>query len=180
MFADFRADPMAHPLKTPSGRIELYSERIASFGYADCPPHAAWIPPREWLGAEAARRFPLHLITIQPPARLHGQMDPGPVSRRTKVAGRERVSMNPTDAAARGLAGGDVVRIFNERGECLAGLQIDAGTVPGVIVMATGAWYEPAVLRHRDIGAPMSELGKTLLGHSQPTSLLAFRIRAAR
>ena len=143
MLSEFRADPKANPLATPSGKIEIYSERIAGFGYDDCPPHAAWLPPREWLGADAARRFPLHLVTIQPPARLHGQMDPGPVSRGTKIAGRERVSMNPDDAGRRGLASGDVVRIFNDRGECLAGLHVDAGTAPGVLVMATGAWYDP-------------------------------------
>jgi biotin/methionine sulfoxide reductase len=144
MLSEFRADPKGNPLKTPSGRIELYSERIAAFGYDDCPPHAAWIPPREWLGAEAARRFPLHLVTIQPPARLHAQMDPGPVSRRGKIAGRERVAMNPTDAAARGIVSGDLVRIFNDRGACLAGVQVDPGTATGVVVMATGAWYDPA------------------------------------
>ncbi|MGH8734939.1 MAG: molybdopterin-dependent oxidoreductase, partial [Burkholderiales bacterium] len=41
LFGDFRADPAKHPLRTPSGRIELYSEKIASFGYDDCPPHPA-------------------------------------------------------------------------------------------------------------------------------------------
>jgi biotin/methionine sulfoxide reductase len=143
LFAQFRADPKANPLKTPSGRIEIYSERIAGFGYDDCPPHAAWLPPREWLGAESARRFPLHLLTIQPPNRLHAQMDPGAVSRGSKIAGRERVSMNPEDAKNRGLAAGDVARLFNERGECLAGVQLDPGTTPGVAVMATGAWYDP-------------------------------------
>src|SRR4029079_3559555 len=45
MLAAFRADPEAYPLKTPSGRIEIYSERIASFGYEDCPPHATWLEP---------------------------------------------------------------------------------------------------------------------------------------
>src|SRR4051812_22804224 len=143
MLGDFRADPQAHALKTPSGKIELYSERIASFGYDDCPPHAAWIPPREWLGADAARRFPLHLVTIQPPARLHGQMDSGPVSRASKVSGRERISMNPADADQRSLKNGDVVRVFNERGECLAGIHVDPGTAQGVAVMATGSWYDP-------------------------------------
>jgi len=143
MLEDFRADPKAKALNTPSGRIELYSERIASFGYADCPPHAAWIPPREWLGAEAACRFPLHLVTVQPPARLHAQLDPGPVSRGTKVAGRERIMISVEDAASRGLATGDVVRVFNERGEMLAGVSVDRETALGVAVMATGAWYDP-------------------------------------
>lgn len=144
LFADFRADPEKHRLQTPSGRIEIFSQRIESFGYEDCPPHPAWLPPKEWLGAEAARRFPLHLVTIQPPDRLHAQMDPGPVAQANKIAGREKLRMHPRDASARGIVGGDVVRIHNERGACLAGVEIDAEMLPGVIVIATGAWYDPA------------------------------------
>ncbi len=168
LLADFRADPEAHRLKTPSGRIEIYSERIASFGYDDCPPHPSWIPPREWLGAEGASRYPLHLVTIQPPARLHGQMDFGPVSRATKVAGRERLSLNPADAARRGLQNGDVVRVFNGRGECLAGVQVDPGTAEGVAVMATGSWYDP------DAGGRLERHGNpNVLSFDAGTSKLA-------
>ena len=144
LFEEFRADPAAHPLRTPSGKIEIFSERIASFGYDDCPPHPAWLAPDEWLGAGAARRHPLHLITIQPPDRLHSQMDPGPVAQANKVAGREKLRMNPGDARARGLVEGDVARVYNDRGACLAGVQLDAGIMPGVAVMSTGAWYDPA------------------------------------
>jgi biotin/methionine sulfoxide reductase len=144
LFEAFRADPEANPLKTPSGRIELYSERVAAFGYDDCPGHPAWLPPVEWLGAADAARYPLHLVTIQPPDRLHSQMDPGPVAQANKVAGRERLRMSPADAAARGIGEGDLVRLFNDRGTCLAGATIDDGVRPGVMVMATGAWYDPA------------------------------------
>src|SRR6185369_13882260 len=45
MLSAFRADPAKNPLKTPSGRIEIFSEKIASFGYDDCPGHAAWFEP---------------------------------------------------------------------------------------------------------------------------------------
>ena len=48
-------------------------------------------------------------------------MDPGPVSQAAKVAGREPIRINPADAAARGIREGDVVRVFNDRGACLAG-----------------------------------------------------------
>ena len=144
MFEAFRADPIAHPLRTPSGRIELVSQHIGSFGYADCPAHPIWLPPAEWLGAAAAAQFPLHLVTIQPPHRLHSQMDPGPVSQAGKVAGRERLAINPSDAAARGLSDGDLVRVFNQRGACLAGVVLDEALMPGVVVMATGAWFDPA------------------------------------
>ena len=142
LFEEFRRDPERHPLKTPSGKIEIASDAIAGFDYADCPPHPAWLPPAEWLGSAQAERFPLHLVTHQPAARLHSQQDPGPVSRAQKVAGREPVRLNPADAAARGIRDGDLVRLFNTRGACLAGAVIDAGVMPGVVVMATGAWFD--------------------------------------
>ena len=91
MFGDFRADPDKHKLRTPSGRIELYSEKIAGFGYDDCPPHPTWIEPWEWLGGQDAKTYPLHLISSQPRDRLHSQMDCGPVSAGGKVAGREAI-----------------------------------------------------------------------------------------
>jgi biotin/methionine sulfoxide reductase len=144
LFENFRRDPERHPLKTPSGRIEIVSDAVAAFDYADCPPHPAWIPPAEWLGSPAAQRWPLHLVTHQPASRLHGQMDPGPVSRAQKIAGREPVRVNPTDAATRNIRAGDVVRVFNARGACLAGAAIDPDVMPGVAVMATGAWFDPS------------------------------------
>ncbi len=143
LFEDFRRDPEAHPLKTPSGRIEITSQALAALDYAECPPHPAWLAPAEWLGSAAAHRWPIHLLTNQPASRLHAQMDPGPVSRASKVAGREPVRINPADAAHRGICNGDVVRVFNARGACLAGAVIDAGVMPGVAVMATGAWFDP-------------------------------------
>ncbi len=137
----FRADPVAAKLATPSGRIELYSATIAGFGYADFPGHATWRAPDEWLGS--ATRFPLHMLSNQPSTRLHSQYDPGGASRGAKIAGREPISIAPKDAASRGLADGDVVRVFNARGAFLAGLKIDEGLRPGVVVIATGAWYDP-------------------------------------
>src|SRR6185437_8535011 len=91
LFEDFRRDPVAHPLNTPSGKIEIASQTIAGFGYDDCPPQPSWIPPAEWLGAPQAARWPIHLVTHQPASRLHSQMDPGPVSQASKVAGREPI-----------------------------------------------------------------------------------------
>jgi biotin/methionine sulfoxide reductase len=143
LFETFRHDPERHPLKTPSGRIEIVSDAVAGFGYADCPPHPAWIAPAEWLGSPAAEHWPIHLVTHQPASRLHSQMDAGPVSRRSKVAGREPIRVNPADAARRGIRDGDVVRAFNARGACLAGAIVDPDVMAGVAVMATGAWFDP-------------------------------------
>jgi biotin/methionine sulfoxide reductase len=144
LFEDFRRDPDRHPLKTPSGRIEIGSETVGGFGYDGCPPHPAWIAPVEWLGCARAERWPIHLVTHQPAGRLHSQIDFGPVSRSGKIAGHEAIRINPADAARRGLRDGDIVRVFNERGACLAGVVVDANVVEKVAVMATGAWFDPA------------------------------------
>ena len=98
LFEDFRRDPKAHSLRTPSGRIEIFSSAIASFGYDDCPGHPTWLEPSEWLGSELALRHPLHLISNQPDHRLHGQLDPAPLSMAAKVHDREPLWINPVDA----------------------------------------------------------------------------------
>ncbi|WP_329129913.1 molybdopterin-dependent oxidoreductase [Streptomyces sp. NBC_01476] len=143
LFADFRADPRRAPLATPSGRIELYSRTIASFGLPDCPGHPTWLAPDEWPGAPAAGRLPLLLIANQPATRLHSQLDTGEVSLAAKVAGREAVQIHPADAAGRGIRDGDLVRIFNDRGACLAGAVLTDRVSPGVLRLPTGAWFDP-------------------------------------
>jgi biotin/methionine sulfoxide reductase len=142
-FADFRADPEGHPLTTPTGKVEIFSETIDSYGYPDCPGHPVWREPDEWLGSPAARRFRLQLVANQPRSRLHSQLDVGAHSQSLKIAGREPVRLHPADAAARGLRDGDLVRIFNDRGACLAGLAVDEAVRPGVAQLSTGAWYDP-------------------------------------
>ena len=124
MLADFRADPATHPLKTPSGKIEIFSEKIASFGYDDCPGHATWLEPVEWLGSKTAERYPLHLLSDQPTDKLHSQLDHSPHSRATKVKGRQPITIHPDDAMARGIADGDLLRVFNDRGACLAAARL--------------------------------------------------------
>jgi biotin/methionine sulfoxide reductase len=145
MLKAFRDDPETNKLPTPSGKIEIFSSTIASFGYDDCLGHAAWFEPAEWLGSPLTTRYPLHLISHQPATRLHSQYDHGVVSLASKIQGREAMTMHPRDAEARGLKDGDVVRVYNDRGACLAGLRVDDGVRPGVVVLPTGAWYDPLV-----------------------------------
>jgi len=142
MFGAFRDDPKANSLATPSGRIELFSERVASFGYADCHGHATWNEPDEWLGT-ATTAHPLHLLGKQPRNKLHSQLDPGTHAARAKVAGHEAVEMNPDDAAQRGISDGDIVKVSNDRGACLGGAVITPDIMPGVVMMSTGAWFDP-------------------------------------
>lgn len=140
----FRKDPRRNPLATPSGRIELFSDVISSFRYEDCVGHAAWFEPKEWLGNARDDLYPLHLLSPQPADKLHSQYDHGSVSRSGKVAGRAPLRMNPIDAAKRGLDDGDIAKVFNDRGACLAGVVLTEALLPRVVQLPTGAWYDPA------------------------------------
>ena len=165
MLAAFRADPAANPLATPSGRIELASDTIAGFNYPDCPGHPAWLDPGEWLGA-ATPAAPLHLLSNQPARRLHSQYDHAAHAQSGKVAGREPLRMNPADAAPRSIGTGDVVRVFNARGAMLAGAVLDSAVMPGVVQIATGAWYDPdpdGVCRSGNPNVLTSDEGTSLL-----------------
>ncbi|TPK98521.1 Asp-tRNA(Asn)/Glu-tRNA(Gln) amidotransferase GatCAB subunit C [Mesorhizobium sp. B2-4-12] len=144
LLGSFRADPERNRLATPSGRIELFSSTIDGFGYDDCPGHAVWREPREWLGSDLAERFPLHLLSPQPADKLHSQYDHGSVSRAGKVSDRAPLWINPVDAAARGIQDGAVVLVSNDRGSCLAGAVLTDGLIPGVVQLPTGAWFDPA------------------------------------
>ncbi|MBI3457492.1 MAG: molybdopterin guanine dinucleotide-containing S/N-oxide reductase [Candidatus Rokubacteria bacterium] len=143
LLEEFRADPERAPLGTPSGRIEIFSATIDGFGYDDCPGHPAWLPPIEWLGSPLTERYPLHLIANNPTTRLHSQLDVGAFSQSGKVQGREPIRIHPTDAARRGIRSGDVVRVFNDRGSCLAGAVVSDTVREGVVQLSTGAWYDP-------------------------------------
>jgi biotin/methionine sulfoxide reductase len=139
LLAAFRADPDARRLPTPSGRVEITSAVVAGFGYPDCPGHPAWFAPTD----APDERHPLWLVSNQPAGRLHSQLDFGAHSRAGKVAGREAVRIHPDDAAARGIADGDVVRLVNDRGACLAGARVTDAVLRGVVQLPTGAWFDP-------------------------------------
>ena len=59
---EFRNDPEKNPLPTPSGKIEIFSETLASFNYKDCLGHPSWIEQDEWLGSKLVKKFPCNLF----------------------------------------------------------------------------------------------------------------------
>ena len=139
----FRNDPAKSPLMTPSGKVEIFSSTIAGFNYDDCPGHPVWLPPLEGTGSRMKERYPLFLISNQPATRLHSQLDYGAYSQASKIQDREPIRLHPDDAAARGINAGDIVRVFNDRGACLAGAVLSEELSPGVAQLSTGAWYDP-------------------------------------
>ena len=141
--ADYRADPVLNPLGTATGKIEIVSNTVGKLNYADCPAHPSWLEPVEWHGSAAAAQYPLQLMSAHAVYRLHSQMDNTVAHDWYKVGGREPLLINPADAAARGIASGDVVRIFNGRGQTLAGALVTEDIAAGAICLHEGSWYDP-------------------------------------
>jgi len=95
-------------------------------------------------GGPGSDRFPLWLQSVHPDNRLHSQLcESEPLRETYAIQGREPIFMSPEDAAARGIAHGDIVRVFNDRGQLLAGAHVSDDFPPGVVRIQEGAWYGP-------------------------------------
>lgn len=139
-FEDYVRDPAATPLRTESGRITLFNEAIARMRLPDCPGHPAWLEPAEWtFGGDVDA---LHLISNQPDTRLHSQLDNGNEARSAKARGREICLIHENTARRFGISDGDVVRLFNARGACLASARCTRDMREDCVVLPTGAWLD--------------------------------------
>ncbi len=174
--AAFRENPEIKALGTPSGFIEIFSRKIDRFGYDDCKGHPMWFEKTERShGGPGSEHHPLWLQSCHPDQRLHSQMCESETYRSSyAIQGREPVYMNPQDAAKRGIADGDLVRVFNERGQLLAGARVTDDYSPGVVRIHEGAWYGPvdetigALDTYGDPNTLTQDLGSSKL--SQATS----------
>ena len=179
MFNDFRKDPINFPLNTPSGKIEISSETISNFQLSDCLSHPYWFEPYEWLGK--IEKYPLHLISNQPKHRLHSQLDNAVNSQNSKINGKEPVMINSSDASKRDIKYGDIVMLFNKRGRVLAGANISDNVMPGVVVLSTGAWFDPDYAlnleRHGNPNVLTKDVGTSSLGQgpSSHTTLVELK-----
>lgn len=144
VYSDFRADPANNKLPTPSGKIEIFSSTIDGFGYDDCVGHPKWYEPVEWLGSDEADKWPLHLMSNQPTHKLHSQMDFSGPSLAAKVRGHEIAALSHAEADKRDIQDGDMLRIFNARGSTLAVAKVSEDVRDGVVLLPTGAWYDPS------------------------------------
>ncbi|PLX38237.1 MAG: trimethylamine-N-oxide reductase [Hyphomicrobiales bacterium] len=135
----FYEDPEANPLHTVTGKIEMFCSTIADMNIEDCPGMPVWQEPAEFLGN--AKDGQLHMVSPHPWYRLHSQMDQSANLRALyKVQGREPVRINAEDAAARGIADGDLVELYNERGTVIAGAVVSDEIMPGVVSLYEGCW----------------------------------------
>lgn len=143
-FADYVRDPEANPVNSESGKITLFNKKIANADLAGCPGHPTWIPPIE--GGDLTGSGKLHLISGQPDTRLHGQNDQGKESLDSKINGREVCSLHPETAGKLGVQEGDIVRLWNTRGACLAAVKLEDAMRRDCVSLPTGAWYDPQMI----------------------------------
>jgi anaerobic dimethyl sulfoxide reductase subunit A len=139
-FADFRADPEAHPLDTPSGKIEIFSKRLYDMNNLEIPPVPKYI--QEWespFGPEASQ-YPLQAIGHHTLHRVHSTHDNNDW---LEEAFPQRVFINPLDAQARGITDGERVKVYNERGAMVLPCRVTNRILPGVVDIPQGAWWTP-------------------------------------
>ena len=181
MFKNFRDNPVKNPLNTPSGKIEITSNIIKNYNLKDCKGHPTWIEPYEWLGNKD--NFPLHLISNQPEYRLHGQLDNADYSLKNKIKDREPVLINSADAKERNIENNDIVLIFNKRGRVFAGARLSDEVSKGVLVLSTGAWFDPNYEINADLhGNPnvlTKDIGTSLLSQGPTSHTCLVEIRKA-
>ncbi|WP_318365242.1 selenate/tellurate reductase subunit YnfE [Enterobacter sp.] len=162
-YKKFRDDPEANPLKTPSGKIEIYSSKLAEIAanwelakdevISPLPVYASTF--EGWDSADR-KQFPLQLFGFHYKARTHSTYDNIDV---LKAACRQEVWLNPIDAQKRGIANGDMVRVFNGRGEVRIAAKVTPRIMPGVSAMGQGAWHNADMTGDRvDHGACVNTL----------------------
>jgi anaerobic dimethyl sulfoxide reductase subunit A len=133
-------DPEHHPFLTPSGKIEIYSQLLADMNDPLLPPIPTYLEPWEGRHSPRAEVYPLQLITVRSQRRAHTQFDTLPWLRELIPNNAE---ISPVDADARGIKDGDILRIFNDRGETRITATVTETIMPGVVNIPQGGWFKP-------------------------------------
>ncbi|MFY0635216.1 MAG: molybdopterin-dependent oxidoreductase [Vannielia sp.] len=137
--ARFVAAPSEAALSTPSGLIELLPPLLQRH---DSRLQAALSAPAPSDAGEP-EAYPLRLLSPQPEARLHSQLDGAPAANEARRQGCEVARAHPADIAAAGLEDEALAVIHNDRGAVRVALEADPRVAPGHIVLPTGGWYRP-------------------------------------
>ncbi len=138
------AQPSDRPQQfgTPTGRIEFYVESIKQFGQ-ELP---VYIEPVESVRSEKARSYPLSLLSTHPNNRVHSTLAivPGLLGKEPEPT----LQINPVDAEPRNIVDGDVVRVFNDRGQLKVKAELSNGIKPGIINITEGWWPDQYIEGH--------------------------------
>lgn len=139
-FKDQIDDIEKNPFSTPSGKIEIFSQRVADLNKPDAPPIPKYMPTPEDRSDPLAAKYPLQLLTPHPRNRVHSELYLVPWLREVE---EHRAWINPLDAEPRGIVDGDELFIFNDRGRLAIKARVTERIIPGVVSIFEGAWYNP-------------------------------------
>ena len=146
-FKDFRDDPDSHPLKTPSGKIEIYSQVLAEAAASWELPEGDVITAlpqyvKSYRGYDdpLAKTFPLQLTGYHVKSRVHSSYHNVDILREALP---DKLWINPIDAGARNIKHGQTVEVFNDKGRLVVQAKVTSRIMPGVCALPEGAWYRP-------------------------------------
>ena len=192
----FYEDPLNNPLNTPSGKLELYSQRLAEHFPDDeeRPPYPRWIAGgkchQESLSCERARNYPLLMVSNHPRWGVHSEHGDVTWLREIgtcKIKGADGylyhpVWIHPADASRRGIKFGDVVKVYNERGAVLGGAYTTERVMPGVLSCDHGASYDPIVPGELDRGGAINTIcpHKTTSGNATGIATSGYLVEVER
>jgi anaerobic dimethyl sulfoxide reductase subunit A len=100
-----------NPFPTPSGKIEIYSDQIASWNNPLCPPIPKYVPTWENRDDPLAEKYPLQFLSFHPRHSVHSELQK---VEWLQEIGLHRLWINPVDAEERGVRDGDTVLVFND------------------------------------------------------------------
>ena len=140
-FQKQRRDPEKYPFPTPSGKVEIFSEKIYRTEYRDfMPAIPRYVDPPEGPNDPLTEKYPLQLIGWHTKRRCHSIHD--------NNLGMHKLDpqclwMHPDDAAKRHIADGQEVLVWNDRGRMRIPVKLTDRVMAGVVALSQGAWYDP-------------------------------------
>jgi Tat-targeted selenate reductase subunit YnfE/Tat-targeted selenate reductase subunit YnfF len=141
----FRTDPEAHPLGTPSGKIEIFSETLQRLNsrWELAPdevifPIPVFEPGFQGYGSTTAE-FPLYCSGFHHKSRTHSSF--GFIEELKQVA-RQQLWINPVDAGPRGIADGDMCAVKSPAGEIRIEAKVTPRIIPGTVALPQGSWHD--------------------------------------
>jgi anaerobic dimethyl sulfoxide reductase subunit A len=129
-----------NPFKTPSGKIEIFSQRVADVNDPNLPPIPKYLSTLEDRFDSLTEKYPLQMLSPHPKIRVHSELYHVEWLREVEP---HRCWINSVDAEPRGIKTGDLIYVYNDRGILTIEAWVTERIIPGVILIHEGAWYSP-------------------------------------
>jgi trimethylamine-N-oxide reductase (cytochrome c) len=194
--SEFARDPENHPLSTPTGKLEFTSTKIKELFPDDKerPPYPQWVEKSELhderLGGERAKDYPLLCVSNHGRWRFHSQLDDITWNREVEAMKiraadgyqYESAWINPRTAAERGIAYGDIIKVFNERGTVLCAAYLTERLLEGAVYVDHGARFDPIDAETLDRGGAINLITPTAITSKTVTGMAVsgFLVEAAK